>query len=97
MNLPKSLALLKRMRGTRLRALRGSGFVIAGSLVSFPAHRSMYLTDKVKGKTRTLYIPLDRLEEVRQWNENHKRARRLISELSKIQRAILVLEIRSAR
>lgn len=97
MRLPKSPALLKRMRAARLRRLRTLGVPLAGSLVRLPGHRSRYLTDKVQGKTRTLYIPLDRLDEVTRWNAAFKEGKRLLAELSAIQRALLCGEIRAAR
>lgn len=97
MRLPKSPTLLRRMRQARLRRLRAMGSVLGGSLVRFPAHASLYLTDKVGGKTRTLYIPLSRLEEVKQWNANYKLAKRLLAELSEIQRKLLVAEITARR
>ena len=93
----RSLAVLRRMRDARLRRLRTLGPVLAGRLVRFPNHNSRYLTDKVRGKTRTLYIPLDRLEEVKGWNENQKEARRLLRELSEIQRDLLRAEIAAKR
>ena len=94
---PRSVAVLRRMRDARLRRLRAIGPVLGGSLVRFPHHNSRYLTDKVCGKTRTLYIPLDRLEEVKAWNENHKEARRLLRELSDIQRQLLRAEMTARR
>jgi len=92
MELPDSPRILERMRDHRLEKLHQIGPVLGGSLVRFAKHNSLYLTDKVKGKTRTLYIPLDRLEEVKAWNANHKEAKRLLTELSKIQRALLRAE-----
>ena len=97
MNLPKEKGTLKRMRDARLGNLHNIGPCLAGSLVKFPKHNSLYLTDKVKGKTRTLYIPLDRLDEVKQWNANHKQAKQLLDELNQIQRALLHGEIQAAR
>jgi len=95
--LPKSLSLLRRMRDARLRELGRLGPMLAGSLVVFPRHSSRYLTDKMAGKTRTLYVPLGRLKEVTVWNQHHKKARRLLTELSEIQRAMLLAEIRLRR
>ena len=97
MRLPKSLSLLRRMRDARLRELGRQGPMLAGSLVVLPRHSSRYLTDKVAGKTRTLYVPLKRLTEVTVWNQHHKKARQLLTELSEIQRAILRTEIRLSR
>jgi hypothetical protein len=97
MRLPKSPTILKRMRQGRLGRLRRLGFVLAGSLVRLPGHQSLYLTDKVRGKTRTLYIPLNRLDEVKGWNAQYKEGKRLLTELSAIQRALLRGEIRARR
>jgi hypothetical protein len=97
MHLPKSLSLLRRMRDARLRQLRRTAPLLAGSLVALPRHSSRYLTDKAAGRTRTLYVPLKHLTEVTRWNEEHKKVRRLVSELSQIQRAILLAEIRLSR
>ena len=93
MRVPKSLSLLRRMRDARLRRLRRLGAMIRGSLVVFPGHSSRYLTDKVEGKTRTLYVPLGHLKEVQAWNKTYREARRLLTELSELQRAILRREI----
>jgi hypothetical protein len=97
MRLPKSPTILKRMRQARLARVRRLGFVLAGSLVRLPGHQSLYLTDKVRGKTRTLYIPLPRLDEVQKWNAQYREGKRLLSELSEIQRSLLRGEIRAAR
>jgi hypothetical protein len=81
------------MRESRFRRLKTLGFVLAGSLVRFPKHNGLYLTDKVQGKTRTLYIPLDRMKEVSQWNASFREAKKLLTELSEIQRQLLRGEI----
>lgn len=95
MRLAKSPTVLRHMRQARLRRVRNMGFVLGGSLVHFPGHTSLYLTDKVGGKTRTLYVPLSRLEEVKEWNKNYKVAKRLLAELSEIQRKLFLAEIRA--
>ena len=97
MRLPKSPTILRRMRQARLRRVRAMGCVLAGSLVRLPGRRSLYLTDKVRGKTRTLYIPLDRLDEVKGWNTQYREGKGLLKELSEIQRALLREEIRARR
>ena len=94
MRVPRSLSLARRMRDARLRRLHRIGRVLCGSLVEFPGHSSRYLTDKVAGSTRTLYIPLSLLREVEVWNRNYKEARQLLRELSELQRAILRHEIK---
>lgn len=98
MRLPEAVGVLRRMRAARVRRLReAAGPLLAGSLVALPGHRSLYLTDKAGGKTRTLYVPLDLLEEVKRWNARHREVKRLLAELAEVQRALLVAEIRARR
>lgn len=97
MNLPKARGVLKRMILSRLKRLRSLGPFLGGSLVAMPKHNSLYLTDKAGQKTRTLYIPLARLKEVKRWNADFKMARQLLTELSEIQRALLRAEIEAER
>ena len=93
----RSLGVLRRMQKTREKKLSAIGPVLGGSLVRMPRHNSLYLTDKAEGKTRTMYVPLDRLGEAKRWNRNYKEAKRLLAELSAIQRHILRAEIAAAR
>jgi len=97
MRLPRSCSLLRRMRDARLRRLGRLGPMLGGSLVKMPRHSSLYLTDTHRGKTRTMYIPLARLEEVKQWNATFKEAKTLLRELSQIQRTLLREEIAAGR
>lgn len=85
------------MLKARLKKLRRIETVLGGSLVEMPGHSSLYLTDKQDGKTRTMYIPLDHLEEAKEWNRNWKDAKRLLKEISEVQRALLREEIRAQR
>lgn len=97
MKLPEARGVLRRMLKARLKKLRRIDSVLGGSLVEMPGHSSRYLTDKKDGKTRTIYIPLDHLEEARRWNRNWKDGKRLLKEISEIQRALLREEIRAER
>ena len=85
------------MRQARLARLRRAKTALAGSLVSMPGHQSLYLTDKVRGKTRTLHIPLDRLDEAKAWNREFRGLKQALQELCEIQRALLCAEIQAAR
>jgi hypothetical protein len=80
--LPESPTALRRLRQASLRQLPDTGFVLSGNLVRFPRYTSLYLTNKVRGKTRTLYIPLNRLDGVKQWNANYTAVRLFVRELS---------------
>ncbi len=52
-------------------------------------HESYYLTDKVNGKTRTVYIPREMEEEVKQWAAEYQRIKKIIEEVSNLQRVII--------
>lgn len=53
-------------------------------------HESWCLTYKGKGnKTKTVHVPRDMVEEVRAWVNEHKRAKRLLADISKNSIAII--------
>ena len=43
----------------------------------------------VAGKTRSVYVPKDLVKEVRSWIRNHRRVKRLLSEISTLSIAII--------
>ena len=111
MKLPKNLSLIRRMRDARLRQLPGVEPLVAASLVqagvrcgkstcrcaSGEKHTAYYLTFKVKATTRTVYVPKDHVEEVRQWVEEHRRVRTLLSEISQLSLGLLSAQARIRR
>ena len=44
-------------------------------------HTAWHLTFKDKGKTKTVYVPFDLLDEVRSWIDNHKRHKDLLAQI----------------
>jgi len=98
MNVPSERSLVRRMVAARVNQLAARGPVLTASLVRIAKHCGRpgchcqrgekhvgnYLTYKVKGKTRTVYVPLAQLEEVRAWHEEAKRMRRLMQECSQL-------------
>jgi len=75
---------VSRKRAAALRAFVGLGPLVEGSLcqTSRGERPRWQLTDRPAGKTRTLYVPAGRAEEVRQWTANWKQAKQLLKELS---------------
>lgn len=55
-----------------------------------PIHPTANVTWKEEGKTRTLHVPQERIEEVAQWIEEWKALKNLIQEMSEEQRRYLV-------
>jgi len=45
-------------------------------------HAAYVLTSKVRGKTKTIHVPRDMVEEVRRWTEEHRRLKGLVRSIS---------------
>lgn len=56
-----------------------------------PIHPTANLTWKEEGKTRTLHVPQELIEEVAQWIEEWKAVRELIQQVSREQRKHLAM------
>ncbi len=98
MRIPAQPALIAQMIQARVQKLSAQGPVLAASLVQIAKHCGRegcrcqtgekhvghYLTLKVDGKTKTVYVPLDLLEEVQSWITEHKRLKGLVSEISQL-------------
>ena len=104
MDIPEHPTLIRRMLDARLRQLATDKPVLAASLVQIakhcgragchcqqggPKHTGHYLTYKVKGKTRTVYVPLDLLDDVHSWVAEHKRLKALLAEISQLTLALV--------
>jgi len=79
---------LKARRRKAMERLGALGNLLEGSLCRADRGEAVryQLTDKPAGRSRTLYVPADMAEEVRQWTQNWKRAKRLLRELSELSR-----------
>lgn len=60
-------------------------------------HLAWHLTYKVKGKTKTVYVPLDLLDEVRSWVDEHKRLKVLLDEIHQLSVALVRTHARHQR
>ncbi len=58
------------------------------------AHR---LTFKVAGKTRAVYVPLDRVKDVEAWTKEYRRLKRLIRSVTKASLGELRNHVKSRR
>ena len=111
METPQHPTLILRMSESRVRQLQAHGPVLAASLVTIAKHcgrpgchcqrgekhRGQYLTYKEKGQTRTVYVPVDLVEEVKRWIEDHRRIKTLLRELSALSVARVRTHVRSRR
>ncbi len=106
-----SIGVLQARRDARLKELAGIGPVLEGSLARIGVrcgnpncrcargekHTSHILKRQVRGRTQSLYVPVDRVEEARRWVDEYRRARKLLSEISELNRTILRAHVGTKR
>lgn len=106
-----SIGVLQARRDARLKELAGIGPVLEGSLARIGVrcgnpncrcargekHTSHILKRQVRGKTQSLYVPMDLVEEARRWVDEYRRARKLLSEVSELNRTILRAHVGTKR
>jgi hypothetical protein len=104
MRVPSHPTLIRRMLDARLKQLATTRPVLAASLVQIskhcgvpschclkggPKHVGNYVTCRITGQTRTVYVPFDLLEEVRSWIAEHRRLKRLLREIHLLSLALI--------
>ena len=111
MRVPQHPTLLRRMLQGRTRSLTARGPVLTASLVRIAKHCGRtgcrcqkgqkhvgnYLTFKVAGKTRTVYVPLDMVAEVRGWIAEGRRLKVLMRESSVLAVALVASHVSERR
>jgi hypothetical protein len=80
-------------RQTALRRIGLIGPFLEGSLCSFKrpgcTAPGWHLTFKQKAKTRTVYVPVDLVAEVKRWTQTYKQLKKLIREVSRHSLALI--------
>ena len=86
-----STVRLVQRRDAWLEKLGELGPMTRGSLVTAKRgnHTAHQLTVSVHGKTHTVYVPKDMVQEVREWTRNHCRLQRILKEVSKLNMAMI--------
>jgi len=106
-----SIGVLTARREARIRELASVGPLLQGSLAEIGVtcgnpncrcargekHRSHILTRKVNGRTRSLYIPVDLVEDVRAWAGEHRRVKKLLKEISELSEKIIRAHVGTRR
>ena len=92
-------ARLIQRRDAWMKKLAELGPMTRGSLVTAKrgGHIAHQLTVSVQGKTHTVYVPKDMVEEVREWIKNHRRMQRILKEVSKLNMAIIPRHVPEGR
>jgi hypothetical protein len=108
----KSTHELEAQRAVLLRQLRRAGPAIEGSIAMPPRkcgspacecargvtkHRAMILCKKVNGRSAATYIPKDLWKQVRDWNREHKRLKKVLKEMSAINEQIIRRHVQDKR
>jgi hypothetical protein len=104
MRVPSHPTLIRQMRDSRLKQLAPAGPVLAATLSQVskrcgqptcschhggPLHQAHHLVFRLEGKTHTVYVPQDLLDEVRTWVQEHQRLKALIQEISQLNLALI--------
>ena len=98
-----SIGVLETRRGARLKELGMLGPVLQGTVASIGVkcgnpgcrcargekHVSNVLTRKVRGKTKSVYVPSGMLEDARKWAKEFRKAKKLLKEISDCSERIL--------
>ena len=94
-----STTMLTRRRDARIKKLAELGPIVRGSLVTARrgSHLAHQLTVSVKGKTHTVYVPVDMVKEVKEWIRNYRRMQRLTEEISKLSMALIHRRVPESR
>ena len=106
-----SIAVLETRRGARLKELAGTGPVLEGSLAEIRVtcgnpncrcargekHRSHILKREFRGKTQSLYVPVDLVKEAQDWVQEYRRVRSLLREISELNRSIIRAHVATKR
>jgi hypothetical protein len=82
-----------RARQTTLRQMAQLGPFVEGSLSPFKrpgcSEPGWHLTFKQRGRTRTLYVPMELAATVKQWTRNYRRLKTLIRQMTGHSRALI--------
>jgi hypothetical protein len=86
-------ARYRELQSKTLREIGKVGPFVEGSLCEFKRggrkSSSWHLTFKVKNKTRTVYVPVEMVKEVRQWTRQYRRLKQLIRKETKQSLAVI--------
>jgi hypothetical protein len=104
MRVPEHPTQIRQMLNGRLKQMTPVGPLLAASLTlvqkrcgqpschcsgNGPRHAAHHLSLKVRGKTRTVYVPQDLLPEVRAWVAEYQRLKHLMTEVSQLTLALI--------
>jgi hypothetical protein len=88
-------------RETALRQIAQLGPFLEGSLSPFKrpgcTQPGWHLTFKQRGRTRTLYVPMELVATVKQWTQNYRQLKGLIRQVTRHSRALIHSHVANRR
>jgi hypothetical protein len=112
MRMPKSINTLKRQIDAKIKSLGEAGTFMSGSLIqkrwkcakpdcicnrTGKLHTGYAVTSKVKGKTRSVYVPVSMVDEVKGWVKEYKRIQKVMKEINALAEQVIRLQVPVAR
>ena len=111
MKTPKHPTLIRRFLEARRKELQARGPVLAASLVTIrrrcgnprcrctrgQEHAGFYLKRMENGKTKTTYVPVDLVPQVREWIQEYRRLKELIAQMSQLSQALVRTHVAAKR
>jgi hypothetical protein len=86
-----SIDNLKAQMNAKIRLIGQSKAFMSGTFVRKANNGSVgfSVTSKVKGKTKSIYVPVDLAEEVEQWTKEYKKVKKLMKEIDALAEQII--------
>ena len=112
MRMPKSVNTVRRQIEAKIRSLGEAGVFMSGSFIekrwkcakpdcicnrTGKKHTAYAVTSKVKGKTKSVYVPVGMAEEVKGWVREYKRIQKTIREINMLAEQLIRLHVPVAR
>lgn len=112
MRMPKSINTLKRHIDAKITSLGEAGTFMSGSLVekrwkcakpdcicnrTGKLHTGYAVTSKVAGKTKSVYVPVAMVDEVKGWVKEYKRIQKVIKEINALAEQVVRLQVPVSR
>ena len=108
MRMPKSINTVKRQIAAKIRSLGEAGTFMPGSFVekrwrcakpecicnrTGKKHTAYAVTSKVRGRTKSVYVPVGMAEEVKGWVKEYRRVQKTIKEIGALAEQLIRLDV----
>ena len=108
MRMPKSINTVKRQIAAKIRTLGEAGTFMPGSFVekrwrcakpecicnrTGKKHTAFAVTGKVKGRTKSVYVPVGMADEVKGWVKEYRRVQKTIKEIGALAEQLIRLQV----